>query len=972
MNIVTNKTSFLLKIPSIIVIFFGIYIFLHGFLLNRSEIHNEANEKLQLSVRYPSSVVKHNRIILLLVDAFSYEFIQQNNTENHLRKYFSRDFQNPYLPLRDTLSKASFVGKFVADPPTTTLQRLKALMTGSMPTFIDAGMNFGGDKVMEDNLLKRWNNAGKQILFVGDETWIDLFPDYFTHYKSYPSFNVKDLDTVDRGVENYILHVLNNTTSGWNNRTVDHNLPQMHWDILIGHMLGIDHCGHTYGPAHPEMMRKLDELNNFIQLIISKLQPTDILFILGDHGMTRSGDHGGDSNAELEAALIVFNPNQSSLNIEINSDKQTTKRLAQIDLVPTLSLLTNVPIPYSNLGVLYDGLLGHCDNFHQGLVLNFIQMFTYTANYFYNVSRLPLSSYLLSNMNRVIENSIYDWVDQMNNDQLISILNELQTVFRIHWTQFNELRIFLGVILTIVSLYSLFLSIETMPNIKHIHIRNALLCSTGIFSFFYMHRNDSMYLLCLIISMLITLLFLIQKNAAQWIFAHFSNNLISFVFLLLLSLSYLSNSLLIYEFHITFYFIQTILLIFVINSMLMLLSINITTYSNNHYSNSLKFFHSSRSSSVFFLCLLLLFRLVIYHFLICREELNFTSLCRSNLNLWIGKHLSKLNPINEFYPIGVMRLIGAILMLFTCLYVYWRLLYNCCVDSHQSNRIDWKKLSLVILIGSLFSFLWMIDSTESLNWIGFIQKHKLHTIRIWIARFLLMIICYIFHRLTQSPCYLLQQMNLMSSNDFGNILYLYTLWTTTCLIVLPLLFLLVFLNEFNIVWLLVIIILVQLFTPMTTTNSNQLNKCNENLLLLQVPKNCISWMLAVFLCLLDNISFFITGHQPTLSGIPWDAAYAAYEGDHNTRWLPGLTVLLHLYSGPILVAFSLPTILILSLRFHHHNHKMMIHSIYVNKSSNTPIYRFIDALDLLMWRFIISKSVLVSCQSVLLIIFHFV
>lgn len=127
------------------------------------------------------------------------------------------------------------------------------------------------------------------------------------------------------------------------------------------------------------------------RLIVSKLQSSDILFILGDHGMTRSGDHGGDSDAELEAAFIVFTANQSSLVIKDDSENQTNRRLHQIDLVPTLSLLTNVPIPYSNLGILYDHLLGYGANLHQGMVLNFIQVNLYpwfTANDFINLMSL--------------------------------------------------------------------------------------------------------------------------------------------------------------------------------------------------------------------------------------------------------------------------------------------------------------------------------------------------------------------------------------------------------------------------------------------------------------------------------------------------------------------------------------------------------------------------------------------------------
>ena len=33
-----------------------------------------------------------------------------------------------------------------------------------------------------------------------------------------------------------------------------------------------------------------------------------IVFVFGDHGMTASGDHGGESEMETTAALLVFTP----------------------------------------------------------------------------------------------------------------------------------------------------------------------------------------------------------------------------------------------------------------------------------------------------------------------------------------------------------------------------------------------------------------------------------------------------------------------------------------------------------------------------------------------------------------------------------------------------------------------------------------------------------------------------------------
>lgn len=54
-----------------------------------------------------------------------------------------------------------------------------------------------------------------------------------------------DLHTVDNGVLAHLYDELKQT---------DHQL-------LIAHFLGVDHCGHKYGPNHPEMAKKLSQMN---------------------------------------------------------------------------------------------------------------------------------------------------------------------------------------------------------------------------------------------------------------------------------------------------------------------------------------------------------------------------------------------------------------------------------------------------------------------------------------------------------------------------------------------------------------------------------------------------------------------------------------------------------------------------------------------------------------------------------------
>lgn len=42
--------------------------------------------------------------------------------------------------------------------------------------------------------------AGQRLAFVGDDTWMQLFPHQFGDAAPFPSFNVQDLHTVDNGV----------------------------------------------------------------------------------------------------------------------------------------------------------------------------------------------------------------------------------------------------------------------------------------------------------------------------------------------------------------------------------------------------------------------------------------------------------------------------------------------------------------------------------------------------------------------------------------------------------------------------------------------------------------------------------------------------------------------------------------------------------------------------------------------------
>jgi phosphatidylinositol glycan class O len=255
-------------------------------------------------------------------------------------------FHNAFPVLYETAKNEpnnAFLLPFIADAPTATMQRLKGLTTGTLPTFIDLGSNFAGQAIDEDNLVRQLKDAGKRLVHLGDDTWHALFPDYFepnlTH--AYDSFNVWDLHTVDNGVTEHVFPLLKAENAS-------------KWDVIFGHYLGVDHAGHRYGPDHPAMTAKLNQMDEVFRRMIAEIDDDTLLVVMGDHGMDAKGDHGGESDDEIQAALWMYSKKgifgRSDPTYVAPPKNAKIRPVGQIDLVPTLSLLLGMPIPFNNLG----------------------------------------------------------------------------------------------------------------------------------------------------------------------------------------------------------------------------------------------------------------------------------------------------------------------------------------------------------------------------------------------------------------------------------------------------------------------------------------------------------------------------------------------------------------------------------------------------------------------------------------------
>ena len=79
------------------------------------------------------------------------------------------------------------------------------------------------EEIEEDNIIDQLVSRDKRVVFAGDDTWTNLFPSSFTKQYPMPSFDVWDLDTVDKEVTKVLGTHLKAPDS---------------WDVFIGHFLG--------------------------------------------------------------------------------------------------------------------------------------------------------------------------------------------------------------------------------------------------------------------------------------------------------------------------------------------------------------------------------------------------------------------------------------------------------------------------------------------------------------------------------------------------------------------------------------------------------------------------------------------------------------------------------------------------------------------------------------------------------------
>ncbi|EYU22362.1 hypothetical protein MIMGU_mgv1a0214782mg, partial [Erythranthe guttata] len=194
---VAAKWAFCAFLGIMLLHILAILLFTRGFLLTRSELsqYSHCSDVDESPCFSPPRDQTSNgscwnkpvvdRLVIIVLDAIRFDFVAPST-------FFAE--KKPWMDKLQVLhefasqNRSSRIFKAIADPPTTSLQRLKGLTTGGLPTFIDVGNSFGAPAIVEDNLIHQLVQNGTRVVMMGDDTWIQLFPHPFVKSYPFPSF----------------------------------------------------------------------------------------------------------------------------------------------------------------------------------------------------------------------------------------------------------------------------------------------------------------------------------------------------------------------------------------------------------------------------------------------------------------------------------------------------------------------------------------------------------------------------------------------------------------------------------------------------------------------------------------------------------------------------------------------------------------------------------------------------------------
>lgn len=86
-----------------------------------------------------------------------------------------------------------------------------------------------------------------------------------------------------------------------------------------------------------------------------------ILIVVSDHGMTKSGNHGGNTESETSSTFYAIKK-KGKFEVTIPLTETYNRVINQVDTAPTISYLLGISLPYSSIGAIIPEIINFNDN----------------------------------------------------------------------------------------------------------------------------------------------------------------------------------------------------------------------------------------------------------------------------------------------------------------------------------------------------------------------------------------------------------------------------------------------------------------------------------------------------------------------------------------------------------------------------------------------------------------------------------
>eukprot|EP00831_Metopus_contortus_P011670 TRINITY_DN14656_c0_g1_i2.p1 TRINITY_DN14656_c0_g1~~TRINITY_DN14656_c0_g1_i2.p1 ORF type:complete len:891 (+),score=70.53 TRINITY_DN14656_c0_g1_i2:3-2675(+) len=356
----------------------------------------------------------------------------------------------------EPINSATYI--FYSEPPTMTVSRVYSLATGSPTNAVKLANSLEKGRIEEDSWLEQFSKRGYGIVHMGDLWWSQLFPsNFFLRKYSQSGYDSKGLDYL----------IMDN---------IDYEYAQNDWKMLVTHNNKLDLSVHSFGWNSKNTVDFIHLNDNNTEKALHKLPNDSLLLVFGDHGSrSRDGFHGGGSQEELESGMFAYSKSGFTfrkylyperlddyeqklfqlIKEEIDISEVNGEVFDQIGIVPTTASIFDVPIPYSNLGVIIPELMnyGNCKILECFYFLFFDHIINFLQIKLYVEEFVELNGNLhwqLQSLNKLFE-SIQPQIEFVKNSASQFIMEEKNLT----WPLSNETKykeVFKGIFQVILSL----------------------------------------------------------------------------------------------------------------------------------------------------------------------------------------------------------------------------------------------------------------------------------------------------------------------------------------------------------------------------------------------------------------------------------------------------------------------------------------------------------------------------------------